>query len=352
MIHRVTTAHQHSILGLGKICVMKSCRQGIVDKEPVQTRLVIAHEAEEYANSIPGLGIKVLRTGVGLGPNVTRIASFGDVAITSGFIQFPMLGTATVGENKTLVNVVTSAPLGSRWCGIDLKPGTVMLYGPGALHTGNTPVDFGFSFVALDIDAIKETADRLEVTLGLPERGHVRTLDPTPRVRFLSQIVRDGSDALRAGRVQKTLRLDALHAAASALSMEPPAHEAGKGAKIDDRSVVSTCIEYADATGRIPTIAEMCLVAHVSERRLRYSFINTFRQPPSRFFRYRSLAIARQRLMVDREREQSISRIATDVGFNNFGRFARAYRATYGELPSATLATHRGAPTSLGRGRA
>jgi AraC family transcriptional regulator, ethanolamine operon transcriptional activator len=58
------------------------------------------------------------------------------------------------------------------------------------------------------------------------------------------------------------------------------------------------------------------------------------------------------RLRSANQETSTISAIAKQYGFNVSGRFARSYRAVYGELPSATLrSSHGHAPLSLGRGR-
>ena len=307
----------------------------------LRTRLIVSDDAEMYASSIPGFDIEVTRTGHGDGPNLTRRTPLKDGLLSSGSIGFPMLGKAKIGENTVLINLITSAPPGSRWCGIDLEPGTVMLYGPGAPHTGISPVGFGFSFVAMNVQAIEETADRLEMKLDLPKMGRVRTLNPTPEVRSLTRILSLVGEPLDSTESSEPHHLDALHAAVAALSIESPAHEVGAGARIDSRHVVHVCIEFADAIERVPTIPEMCLVAHVSERRLRDAFTDLFGLPPIRYFRFRSLAQARRTLADAEPSDRTVSGIASNLGFQNFGRFARQYKATYSELPSETLRNTR-----------
>jgi AraC-like DNA-binding protein len=309
-------------------------------RSPADTRTsyFVADDADVYASSFPGLDVEVARTGQGDGPNVTRRTEFEDVTLAAGSIGFPMLGKANIGENTVLINLITSAPPGSRWCGMDLEPGTVMLYGQGAPHTGVSPVGFGFSFVAVDVQAIEKTADRLQLKLALPDRGRVRTLNPTPRVLSLTRILNSSSDLPDSAESVEIHNPDALHAAVAALSLEHTTHEIGTGVKIDSRHLVHVCIEYAEVIERTPTMSEMCLVAHVSERRLRDAFTDVFRVPPMRYFRYRSLARARRALMDTEVPGRTVSGIASDLGFRNFGRFARQYEATYGELPSATLA--------------
>ena len=321
----------------GSILVLTGRRTTLLASTKTTSNLNVAYDAPEYAASIPGFGVDVVRTGRGHGPNLSRVTTLDNSVIGSAVIYFPMLGIARIPEDTVLINLVTSAPPGSRWCGIDLQPGTVMLYGPGAPHTGITPAGFGFSFVALRVDDTEEAADRLEMKLDLPERGRVRTLDPTPSVRYLKGLLDLMADPLRSAELAEAHDQETIHAAVAALSVERTTHEAGSGSRIDSRHVVHVCIEFASAIERKPTISEMCLVAHVSERRLRSAFTDVFGMPPMRYFRYRSLTQARQCLTEEAVHVTSVGAIASDLGFHNFGRFARRYEAMYGELPSATL---------------
>ena len=84
-------------------------------------------------------------------------------------------------------------------------------------------------------------------------------------------------------------------------------------------------------------MSELCLAAHVSERRLRKAFVDEFDQPPSRFFRIWALNEAHRRLATDESGRINVTRVATDLGFGHLGRFSGQYRSLYGEAPSSTL---------------
>jgi AraC family ethanolamine operon transcriptional activator len=102
--------------------------------------------------------------------------------------------------------------------------------------------------------------------------------------------------------------------------------------------------------GQCPSVAEMCVAAYVSERRLRNAFHDAFDMPPSRYFRARMLSRAREGLQTGR---QDVSRVALEVGFHHLGRFAQQYADLYGERPRDTLAAaqtlRRSASASLER---
>ena len=264
-----------------------------------------------------------------------------DVTIVSSRLGFPVLASATMSDDRISFVSITAAPPGNRWCEIDVEPGTTLLYGPGVEHTATTQTGLEYTFVSFRLQALEEAADRLQLKLIPPAKGLVRELAPMPGVHSLTAILGIGGD--QGTSIESALddHLDILHAAIAAFTTESSQRVVGAGARIDSRHIVHVCIEYAEAIDRAPTLSEMCLVAHVSERRLRQAFTDTFDVPPLRYFRYRSLAQARLTLANRGDSDCTVGEVASDLGFHNFGRFAHHYESTYGELPSETLSTTR-----------
>jgi len=303
----------------------------------IRERTLVSSETEEHAAVFAEIGYEAVRTGRGIGPNTTRVLASDDVTFVSARIGFPLVARATLGEDRVSIAIISAAPPGNRWCEIDVEPGTVLLYGPGAEHTATTQPGLEYTFASFRLQALEETADRLHLKLAPPAKGLVRALAPTSEVRLLTAILGIGDAEGTSIEAALDDHLDAFHAAVAAFSAEPPQRVVGAGARIDSRHIVHVCIEYSNAIERIPTLSEMCLVAHVSERRLRQAFTDTFDAPPRRYFRYRSLAQARRVLMNREVSDCTVSEVASDLGFHNFGRFAHSYQSAYGELPSATL---------------
>jgi len=83
-------------------------------------------------------------------------------------------------------------------------------------------------------------------------------------------------------------------------------------------------------------VARLAKAAGVSARTL-YDGFHRFRTttPMGRLADLR-LAAARRR-MLEAKPGTTVARVAASVGFHQFGRFAKAYRDAFGELPSATL---------------
>jgi transcriptional regulator GlxA family with amidase domain len=83
------------------------------------------------------------------------------------------------------------------------------------------------------------------------------------------------------------------------------------------------------------TLADLCRIGSLSARGLQLQFQQHYGVSPMQYLRQVRLDHARDAL---RAGGVSVSDAAYDAGFSNVGRFARAYRLRFGELPSATRA--------------
>lgn len=303
----------------------------------------IVEEVDDYERSVRGIQIEAVRTGRGLGPNIVRTTHGDDFVATSVQTQFPMVGRTTISDELVIPVAITSAPPGSNWCGIDLEPGNVLIYGPGAEHTAINPAGIGFSFAAVPHNELASAANDLGLPYRPPSRGQVHALAPSPAVEALASCLSSLMDAAMAGVTPQQNGSRILHRLAAALSEDRRSWRVGARKRIDSRHVANTCIRYAEAVERIPTIRELCLVAHVSERRLRTAFNDVYGMPPARFFRIWGLDAAHRRLRAADGGEATVTDVALDIGFGHLGKFAGRYKRLYGESPSATLAAATGA---------
>ena len=75
----------------------------------------------------------------------------------------------------------------------------------------------------------------------------------------------------------------------------------------------------------------------ISDKTLETSFKSLFGITPKRFIDLLKLNRAHEDLQLTDAQTTNVSDIATKWGFSNFGRFAKDYKALFGELPSETL---------------
>jgi AraC-like DNA-binding protein len=308
-----------------------------LERSSAATTLVsIAGDVDVYSGALPGIDLDVVRTGFGFGPNVARSVTSPGVMVASCIVQFPVFGRTTIMDDRVVVGLLTAAPPGTRWCGIDLEPGMMLMYGPGAEHTGVSPAGVAFVALSVSMDHLEATADQLHRRLGVPRRGQVSVAASKPDSRSLFALLGSSPDPRAEPARESVAQQDAVYALVSALSRDDSSTAPHKRQRIaDSRSITASCIALADTIGRPPSIAEMCAAAHASERRVRTAFTDSYDMAPHGYFLVRSLSSVWTRL-VDRHDGSSIEQLAMDAGFGTLGRFSRYYRSTFGELPSAT----------------
>jgi AraC family transcriptional regulator, ethanolamine operon transcriptional activator len=100
---------------------------------------------------------------------------------------------------------------------------------------------------------------------------------------------------------------------------------------------------------RLVTTEDICSSIRMSQSRVRSAFVATFGLGPQHYLRLRRLALARSALRSGDPRWSSVEQVALAHGFWDKERFARAYRESFGEPPSATFAGAVGHGGAVGR---
>ena len=84
-------------------------------------------------------------------------------------------------------------------------------------------------------------------------------------------------------------------------------------------------------------LAQLCDAAGVSERSLRNACHAVCGTSPKRYLTRRRMEAVRVALAAAHPGQATVTRIATDYGFFELGRFAATYASLFGERPSETL---------------
>ena len=97
--------------------------------------------------------------------------------------------------------------------------------------------------------------------------------------------------------------------------------------------------DYLEMRGDRPLhISEICSKLHLSRRSLHRAFHEIFGMGPVKFLRQKRLCNVHSILKGNSPEATTVSEVAIQQGFVELGRFARDYRAMFGEYPSQTLA--------------
>jgi len=218
------------------------------------------------------------------------------------------------------------------WLGYAVDDLSILRFGKdGELHAVSTG-GFAVYTVSIRQHFIDALSDDLQVSCPTTDRGVTRV--GRLQMQALRQLVRSailatGEHARRAAGHQFVECL--LTCCANGEQLRPP------GPRSRDRAVMRV-VDFLDQHGHShPNLADLCRVAHVSERTLQYAFRERYQLSPNQFVRLWQLNTARQQLLRKSRTDTSIAGIAAQCGFHDPSVFSRHYRSLYGERPSTTM---------------
>jgi AraC-like DNA-binding protein len=152
----------------------------------------------------------------------------------------------------------------------------------------------------------------------------------------VGQIARTDPDILVNREVARALEQQLIHLMVSCLT-EGELLKRGTRSQRRDR-ILARFEEYLEANKeRALYLTEICAAIGVAERTLRDVCEERLGIGPIRYLTLRRMHLVRRALLRAESSETSVTRIASDHGFWELGRFAVAYRALFGEAPSASL---------------
>jgi AraC-like DNA-binding protein len=209
--------------------------------------------------------------------------------------------------------------------------------GPKSHHLGVNPAGVVTSAVIFDADLLRETADRLGLDVDVDN-----LVGPLAPSRQLADAFDDVEDVLaRPGGepIDDVARLQDNLLGAVAWSARQNRHGAvwSRSFVTSDR-IVDRCLDFVRSTSTWqPRAVDLCRAAAMSERRVRSAFLHVTGMSPNPYFRLVALNQARTLLRQAQKDSTTVTDVAGVLGFHNLGRFARDYRALFGEFPSETL---------------
>jgi AraC-like DNA-binding protein len=149
-------------------------------------------------------------------------------------------------------------------------------------------------------------------------------------------LARTRPDMLAHREVARALEQDLLHALVNALAGPEVCDNAARRQR--HAAIMARFEKVLAAQGdRQLSMAELCAGTGVPERALRLCCQEFLGLSPTAYVRMRRLNLVRAALLRSDPAIATVGGIARHHGFSELGRFAAAYRAVFGESPSATL---------------
>lgn len=274
--------------------------------------------------------------------DVTQVGMSG-IWIHLIHISLPEINTVTVKPGRRSFGFLTernSSPLLD--CGQDVLSGDIVMNRSDVVHQ-RSDADLDYGTVSLSSEGLASAAEAL-VGRELPETPHKSTIRPPSGLmrrllnmhKSIGQLAHDTPDILGLSEVSRALENELIHILVRCLAeghfLEPTA-----GGRRHD-TILTRFVEFLEANFDRPLyLTEICTAIGAAERTLRASCEEHLGMGPIRYLTLRRMHLVRRALLHSDPSNTTVTKIVTDHGFWELGRFSVAYRTLFGESPSDTL---------------
>jgi AraC-like DNA-binding protein len=258
--------------------------------------------------------------------------------------NLPRVANSSVSLDRPPIFFLADADQASiRHCGRDLTFGELVVAGPGSTHHHQTSGPCRWTTLSLTRkDLAAASIALVGVNLALPSLSH-RLRPPLALMSRLLKVhqaaenlATHAPDVLAQPEAARALEHAFVHAMIMCLSESKPVRMTM--GTLRQTAIIARFEELLAANSDQPLhLAEICTATGASERTLRASCIEHLGMGPIRYLWLRRMHLAHTALIQAAPGSATVTRIATDNGFWEMGRFAAEYRALFGEAPSATL---------------
>jgi AraC-like DNA-binding protein len=291
----------------------------------------------------PSADVELLPTAKGnFRADVTQIGMNG-IWMHRIHISLPEINTVAVKPGRRSIGFLTECNSSSLLnCGLDIRPGDIVVNRSDVVHQ-RSDADFHYGTVSLPSEYLAAAAEAMSGR-ELPESPHKSTIHPPPGLmhrllnmhKRIGRLAHDTPDILELPEVSRALENELIRilvrCIADGHSVEPTT-----GSRRHD-TILTRFVEFLEANPDRPLyLAEICAAIGAAERTLRASCEEHLGMGPIRYLTLRRMHQVRRALMRSDPSTATVTRIVTNHGFWELGRFSVAYRTLFGESPSDTL---------------
>ena len=240
-----------------------------------------------------------------------------------------------------------SSPL--QHCGVEVLPGDIIVNALDVVHRRSGPnLDYGS--ISLSIDELHTAFAAIMGGDFMQTAGGQPIIHPRPELmsrllklhKVVGRLAHETPDILQVPEVLRALENELILTMSRCLA-ESGVVETSKGHPLH-KAPIARFEEFLVANWDRPLhLTEICAGIGVAERTLRCACEKHVGMGPIRFLTLRRMHLVRRALLQADPSTSTVTRIVTDHGFWELGRFSVSYRALFGESPSETLrSTARG----------
>ena len=226
--------------------------------------------------------------------------------------------------------------------GIEALPGDIIINSHDVTHRRfGRDLRYGsMSFPASELKAIQLAVLGRE----LPEKQQKIVVRPDAALmsrllklhKAIEQLAHDAPEILEIPEVERAMEEQLTHLMIRCLADSAGLPITTRGHRHD--AIMSRFEKFLEANPDRPLyLTEICGAIGVAERTLRGACEEHIGMGPIRYLTLRRMHLARRALQHADPSKSTVTRIATDHGFWELGRFSVAYRTLFGEAPSETL---------------
>jgi AraC-like DNA-binding protein len=269
--------------------------------------------------------------------------SLRHIHVLRGCEHLPRIAFIELPAHQAFISFPTSDASSFSYGSVGLQFGDFVFHSLGERIHQRSDGPGQWGLISLPLEQLAACAKALiGVAITAPSEGRVLRPSPGDAKRLLRfhakacRLAESRQGLISNPEVGRALEQELLHALVHCLMADDACNSRRRRQRHADIMVrfEAALIERGDLQLNVPSL---CTTIGVPERTLRECCKEFLGMSPTRYQLLRRLNLARSALRRADPETKSVAEIARNLHFMELGRFAVAYRAVFGEMPSATL---------------
>lgn len=259
-------------------------------------------------------------------------------------LSSPQVNVFGIKPERAVIAFLTEPDASVRHRGLKVLPGDIIINKDGERHQ-QTDTDLHGGTMSLVIDDLNTA---LEAIIGhnFMEKLTKPIVRPSPALmlrllelhKMVGQLALDTPEIFELPEIRRALEQRLIHLMVRCLAEGADIEITTGGRRYD--AIMTKFEKYLAAHPDRPLyLTDICSGIGVAERTLRAACEEHLGMGPIRYLTLRRMHLVRQALRDADAGKTNVTRVVTDHGFWELGRFSVAYRTLFGESPSKTLRT-------------